>query len=91
MIKTNRIFSIFIFLFGLLVCSFVLIFITTGIDELWNNGKLWIMGIGEAILFLSIGISAIVMSIKKDRKAPIFLFYAIILSFIIIFIGFFKK
>ncbi|MEA2088485.1 MAG: hypothetical protein U9O55_01420 [Patescibacteria group bacterium] len=81
----------FLFLFGLSICLFVAVFIFTGIDEIWNNGKIWIYGLGMAGFLFTLGISSIIISISQKKQAPKFLLYLLLLFFILIIIGFFNS
>ena len=80
--------NIILFIFGLFLCIFVAIFLTTGMDEIWNGHKLWLFGIGIAGLLGSIGISSIIISLNKKNRAPKIFFILTIISFFMIVVGF---
>ena len=80
-----------IFLFGLSLCSFVAVFLFAGIDKIWNNGKIWIHGLGMAGFLFTLGISSIIISVSDKKQAPRFFLYLLLLFFILIIIGFFNS
>lgn len=83
--------SSLIFLFGLSICLFVATFLFTGIDEIWNNGKIWIYGLGMAGFLLTLGISSIIISTSEKKQAPQFFLYLLLFFFVLIIVGFFNS
>jgi len=67
--------NIILFIFGLSLCVFVAIFLITGMDEIWNGHTVWLFGAGIAGLLGSIGISSIIISLNKKRRAPRFFLF----------------
>jgi len=77
-----------LFIFGLLLCIFVAVFLITGMDEIWNGYTLWLFGVGIAGFLGSIGISSIIISLSKKKRAPRVFFILSIIFFLVIIIDF---
>ncbi|MEA3272828.1 MAG: hypothetical protein U9P90_04145 [Patescibacteria group bacterium] len=79
----KNIVNIILLLIGVSLCVFAIIFLVTGMDEIWNGHTLWVRGIGIFGLSSSIGLASIMISISEKKRAPK-AFRLIIISFFLI-------
>ncbi|MCK5460091.1 hypothetical protein KAI52_03175 [Candidatus Parcubacteria bacterium] len=77
-----------LFIIGFLLCGFTVLFLITGMDEIWNGFNLWWYGIGIAGMLSSVGMLSIIISFNKQPSR--FLFYLLVLSIILIIVGIFQ-
>lgn len=89
MSKFKKITNISLFSIGLTLLLFDVYFFVTAIDELYNNGKVWVYGIGILGLIGTIGISSIAISLDNNNKIKNIFLYLIIAFITVALLGFF--
>ncbi len=63
----KKYFNFAAFIAGMFFCVFVLIFLITGMDEIWDGDRLWWYGISVASALGSLGIVCISYSLSSKK------------------------